>query len=107
MNRRHHGLLQRGKEGIHGWNKLNVMPMYFLNGLFECCKWTDDSQYNHFLFIVTPDEADESDAESWEGSIKRMSKLSSSHMEEIKTTLDTKIDALSDFIEQNEKKDVA
>ena len=67
----------------------------------------DNSHNDHFLFVITPAEVDDSEVDSWEGSINRMSRLSSQHMEEIKTTLDAKIDSLWAFFEKNFKRDVA
>ena len=67
----------------------------------------DNSHNDHFLFVITPDEVDDSEVDSWEGSIKRMSRLSNQHMEEIKITLEAKIDSMWDFIEKNFKRDVA
>ena len=89
------------------WNWFNAIPWFIYNGMLEGLGWVDDSHNEHFLFLITPDELDESDVESWEGSIKRMSRLSSQHMEEIKETLNFKIDSLSEYIEQNSKRDVA
>ena len=57
--------------------------------------------------MITPDEVDENDIDSWEGSIKRMSRLSHQHMEQIQSNLDAKIVELSEYIQQNAKRDVA
>ena len=96
----------RGEPVFTQWNWYNAIPFFFFNGILEALGWVDDSHNEHFLFLITPDEVDESDVESWEGSIKRMSRLSSQHMEEIKTTLDAKIESLWGFIETNFKRDV-
>ena len=92
---------------MHEMNWLNALPIFMVNDMMECYGWVDDSHNRQFMYLITPDEVDESDAESWEGSIKRMSRLSSQHMEEIKTALDAKIDSLSSSIEQNSKRDIA
>ena len=81
--------------------------MIELNHFMEKYEMVDDSHQKDFMFLVTPDELDETDVESWEGSIKRMNRLSKQHMEEIKGTLDNKITSLSDRIDANSRRDAA
>ena len=51
---------------------------------FNCCgkKNSDENdQEKAFLFVVTPEDADGDDMDSWEGSIKQMSKLNQQFIE--------------------------
>ena len=78
---------------------LNTEILKRINELIQALNMVDDSHNDDFMFLITPDEVDESDIESWEGSIKRMNRLSKAHMEDIKESLDNKITSLSDYIE--------
>ena len=98
----------RGEGGFSRWTWENLKPTIKYNQWMEWWKvGVDDSHNDDFMFLITPDELDESDIESWEGSIKRMNRLSKAHMEEIKESLDTKITSLSDYIELIQRRDAA
>ena len=54
----------------------------------------EKSQRKHFLFVVTPDEVEEDDMASWEGTIKQMTRVHDRSMQNLKTELDKHVCAL-------------
>ena len=61
-----------------------------------------------YMYVVKlDDDADQGEAESWEGSIKQMSKLNQQCMQQINANLTKRLDDLQKQAEKSSKRDIA
>ena len=69
----------------------------------------DNKGNRNFLYVVTPDvkDCDELDSESWEGSIKQMSKLCQTYIDQVNGKLTRQMTELKDQLEGISKREVA
>ena len=62
---------------------------------------------DRFLFVVTPDDDDQDELGTWEGSIRQMSKITDKRISKLEVSLVKQITSLSDQAEQSSKRDIA
>ena len=75
----------RAKLELMGEQQNNIIENFWCS---NCCsknnkEGTQSKKKKNFLFVVTPDQKDKDDLETWEGSIKQMSKLCQGYMDQI------------------------
>ena len=68
------------------------------------CDTKRDPKY--FMYYVTPDEEEDVDLGSWEGTIKKMTSFYEKTMTQIRSDISSKIVELQDHVDQNAKQDV-
>ena len=66
-----------------------------------------DVDDNRFLFVITPDEDEIDSLDSWEGSIKQMTKFHQKQLDQAKSDLGKQIIELSNKIDQSSDRDIA
>ena len=59
---------------------------------------------NRFLFLVIPDEDEEDDIVTWEGSIKQMTKFHKKHIDHVKSDLVKQMNELSLHLDRNSER---
>ena len=76
---------------------------------FSCFGKKDEKsdQEKTYLFVITPDEADIDENDSWEGSIKQMSKLNQQYMDAKCDNLSKQITDMKDQLDTFSKRDEA
>ena len=62
---------------------------------------------NRFLFVITPDEDEHDSLESWEGSIKQMTKFHQKQIDQVESNLSKQIIELSNKVDQSSDRDIA
>ena len=60
-----------------------------------------------FLFVITPDEDEHDSLETWEGSIKQMTKFHQRQIDQVENNLSKQIIALSNKVDQSSEKDIS
>ena len=72
---------------------------------------TQDSEVNEntvgFLFVVTPDEDEQDELSTWEGSISQMSKITEKRISQLETKLEKRLNGITEQVESFSKRDLA
>ena len=66
-----------------------------------------NAEENYFMYLITLDEHEPDELNSWEGSIKRMTQITDKRLEKLETALSKEILKLQDQVEQSVKRDAA
>ena len=66
-----------------------------------------DDKIERFLFVVTPDEDECDELNTWEGSISQMSKITEKRISQLETKLEKKLNSIVEQAEQSSKRDIA
>ena len=62
---------------------------------------------DRFLFVVTPNDDEQDELGTWEGSIRQMRKTTDKRISKLEASLVKQISSLSDQAEQSSKRDIA